>query len=403
MTRDRIDRKPNRVLAIFLHGYEYGKALGGVERRFIEVSRNLASQGIQMYALEYSPALSRAFPSGYHSIEVAKQKPRTAVEEAFQIIRLSVLSAFWCRRLKCELIYSPSSVYQQVIPSLFASVLLRVPLVVVFHSAPYSRLRASFGSILRSRLTSRDSLRKALLKTSIEYLRGIAYAHASTCIAVSNSTAQQIYRSFTPQSVIVSGNGVSEDWFDRKTTHVAFDGCFLGRITARKGIDLLLLSWRQVLLKYPNAKLVLIGGSEDPRYLENVRKTIQTLELSRNVTLTGFLEDEFVRSTLRSSKVFVLPSSREGFGLAIIEAMASGLPCVLPSLPSLKENFAESAVFVDRPEPEAWAGAICALLGDEETRARLSNSGMNLASHFRWQMVSQKEAQLMSHLIQRRR
>lgn len=392
-----------KVLAIFLHGYQYGKALGGVERRFVEVSKCFPGLGIQLTALEYPPSVGKALSSRYRSILIGRRKPKTAVGEALQLVRLSVLSVIWGRRSKCELIYSPSGVYSQVIPAFFTSSVLRKPLVIVFHSLPAGSQRRSLTSALKSQFVVGESITKALVKALIQTLRGVAYERASAYIAVSESTAEQIQNTLAPRSLIVSGNGVGDDWFSSEQLPKLYDACFLGRISPRKGVDLLLNAWGIVVRERPDAKLVLVGGGEDQRYVKSCREMIKDLRLENNVTMAGFLDDERVRQTLGSSKLFVLPSKREGFGLAVVEAMARGVPCVLAGLPSLKENFGDSALFVDRPEPEAWARSICQLLTDEKSRNRMSESGRMKARSFGWDAVAGREALLMQTLIDSRR
>jgi glycosyltransferase involved in cell wall biosynthesis len=392
-----------KVLATFLHGYQYGKALGGVERRFVELSKCFPELGIQLVALEYSPSVGRVLSSQYRSIIIGRQKPKTTVREAFQLVRLSALSAIWARRSKCDLVYSPSEVYSQVIPAFFASFVLRKPLVIVFHSLPAGSQRKSYASTLKSRFISGEPIKKALVRALIQTLRGVAYESADACIAVSKSTAEQIQKTFAPRSLIVSGNGVSDEWFSSELHPKLCDACFLGRISPRKGVDLLLHAWSIVVRERPDAKLVLVGGGENPKYVESCREMIRNLRLENNVTMTGFLDDEHARHTLSSAKLFVLPSIREGFGLAVAEAMARGVPCILAGLPSLRENFGDSALFVDGPDPEVWARSICRLLADERTRCQMSESGRTRAKSFRWDTVAGREAIVIQTLINSRR
>jgi len=386
------DSRPTRVMSIFFHDYAYGKALGGVERRFIEISKRMPGLGVEFFALEYKPTLGRYLQSRYKSIAIDRKKPQSSFQLTKELIRLSVLSAVWTKRTRCQVVYSPSSVYYQVIPALFASICLAKPLVIVFHSLPYKNLRSSFSSLLRASLAKGESLRAALVKSSIEKLRRVAYTHAIVCIAVSNSTGNQIVHTFRPRNLVVSGNGVSEEWLNSAQLPQKFDACFLGRVSPRKGIEVLLHAWNLVVSRYPKAKLVIVGGGEDHKYVQRCKELIQKLSIQDNVVMTGFLDDSSVRNTLHSSRIFVLPSAREGFGLAIVEAMACGLPCVLASLPALKENFGDSAVFVDRQEPQDWANAICNVFEDERAQERLSIAGKRIASLFRWENVAQKEA-----------
>jgi glycosyltransferase involved in cell wall biosynthesis len=99
-----------------------------------------------------------------------------------------------------------------------------------------------------------------------------------------------------------------------------FRVCCVGRVEFAKGIAYLLQAWRKLAL--PKAELVLIGETRDEtkRLLEKYGST--------NVRLTGPLSPQEVAAWYRQSNAFVFPSVNEGFGIVLLEAMASGLPVV---------------------------------------------------------------------------
>jgi glycosyltransferase involved in cell wall biosynthesis len=99
-----------------------------------------------------------------------------------------------------------------------------------------------------------------------------------------------------------------------------FRVCFVGRIELAKGVGYLLPAWKRLAL--PNAELVLIG----PVYPET-ESLLRAFRVG-NVKLTGKLASPEVARLYRESSLLVLPSLHEGFGLVLLEAMASGLPVV---------------------------------------------------------------------------
>jgi glycosyltransferase involved in cell wall biosynthesis len=393
-------KERHRILATFVHEYRYGKALGGIERRFIEVSKRFPSLGIDVTVMEYPPSIGRLMNAGYSSVFVPYRKPRTVLAEAVQLVRLSVSAWIWGKRTKCELVYSPSTVYSQVIPAFFASFALRKPLVVVFHSPPRSRAIAGFLPTLRMQRSRGESIRNSLIIASIRSIGSLAYRRSNVRVAVSRFTAEQVRTLVPAGSIVVSGNGVGEEWFGRDEVPMTYDACFVGRISPRKRVDLLLFAWQRVVSVRPDAKLIVIGGGEDPKYVRKCQEMVRSLGLDKNVNMSGFLDDHQIRRVLDSSSLFVLPSSREGFGLVVTEAMARGVPCVLSSLPSLRENFGESALFVTRPEPEAWANSLVWLLEDEDKRTQMSESGIRLARRFRWEEVARREVSVMRRVME---
>ena len=195
---------------------------------------------------------------------------------------------------------------------------------------------------------------------------------------------------FSAKKIVTSGNGVNEEWFSPSETAKKFDVAYLGRIHPRKRLELLIHAWREVIQKYPAAKLVIIGGGE-PEYMNRYRMLIDDLRMSGDVFMTGFVDDASARKYLNSSRIFALPSSREGFGLSVVEAMACGLPCVLSDIPSFREIFSSSAILVRDSNPSLWGDALLELMGNKNEQDVLSNLSKELAKTYKWSDVADRE------------
>lgn len=105
------------------------------------------------------------------------------------------------------------------------------------------------------------------------------------------------------------------------------DVIFAGRLIKNKNVDVLVKAITISRKKIPEIKCVIIGDGPER---ENLEKLVKSLKVKDNVKFTGFIEnhDEII-SHMKSSKLFILPSTREGFGIVVLEANACGLPVVV--------------------------------------------------------------------------
>lgn len=131
-----------------------------------------------------------------------------------------------------------------------------------------------------------------------------------------------------------------------------------------------------------DVKLVLVGG-KGWDYRE-VFAQVERLGLARDVVFAGFVPAEELPWWYRAAEVFVYPSLYEGFGLPVLEAMASGTPVVTSTASSLPEVAGDAALLVDPYDVEAMAQAISRLLDDEPLRAELVGRGLRRAATYSW-------------------
>ena len=107
------------------------------------------------------------------------------------------------------------------------------------------------------------------------------------------------------------------------------------------------------------------------------------------LTLLGHVPEEALPGLYAGAEAFVLPSLYEGFGLPVLEAMASGTPVVAADTSALPDTAGGAARLVE-PDPEALREALTTLLGDQDERARLRTLGLERARPFTWERTARE-------------
>jgi glycosyltransferase involved in cell wall biosynthesis len=156
----------------------------------------------------------------------------------------------------------------------------------------------------------------------------------------------------------------------------------VGRLEPTKRHDVVIRAMTDILRKAPDARL-LIAGADLWGYRPRLEALIRNLGLDRAVRLVGFVDD--VSSMLHAVDVFVTAGTSEGFGLAVLEAMAAGKPVVAPRIAPLTEIVADgtAGVLVPPEDPPALADAVLGLLRNAEAARRMGYAGRAcVAEHF---------------------
>jgi glycosyltransferase involved in cell wall biosynthesis len=129
-------------------------------------------------------------------------------------------------------------------------------------------------------------------------------------------------------------------------------------------------------------RLVLAGGRWSGA--EAIDAKVAELGLGDAVVFTGFVPNALLPQLYRAADIFVFPSLFEGFGIPVLEAMASGTPVCAAGTSSIPEVVGDSGLLFDPQDTGAIAGAIGALLDDADLRSRLAASGLERAARFTW-------------------
>ncbi|MFN8524715.1 MAG: glycosyltransferase family 4 protein [Chloroflexota bacterium] len=163
---------------------------------------------------------------------------------------------------------------------------------------------------------------------------------------------------------------------------------FVGRPEKRKGLAVLLDAWERVRRGFPNARLVVVGGSGRP--VDQYRRHVEARGWPE-VVFTGYVSARDLPRYYQTADVFCAPSTgQESFGIVLLEAMASGRPVVASRIPGYSEvvHHGREGLLVPPRDPESLAGAIESLLADRDLRIELGRGGQTTARRYDWESVA---------------
>ena len=159
---------------------------------------------------------------------------------------------------------------------------------------------------------------------------------------------------------------------------------FFGGLKPRKNLETMLDVWTAVAPSHPQARLVVAGGGA---LLGDLRHRADRLGISASVVFTGYVPEADKADYFNLADVFFFPSAMEGFGLAVGEAMSSGLPVVVSNRGSIPELVVdgEGGFVSDPTDPARFAERLRLLLGDAALRRKLGQANAaRIEERFRW-------------------
>ena len=160
---------------------------------------------------------------------------------------------------------------------------------------------------------------------------------------------------------------------------------FVGRWEAKKNIKLILQVFESLIQDGFNHKLVLVGrpGWGFNQAWQRLDPTTQA-----KIKLLAPLPVDQLHALMSGASLFLFPSAYEGFGIPVLEAMASGAPVVSSNLASLPEVCADAAWLIDPDQPTKLIEAIKTLTTDQTARNRQISRGYDRIRNFNWEITA---------------
>lgn len=380
----------NTINLVFsTHGPESETMSGGAVRELEIMKRMSNYENVVLYVISSKTICQRFQKNGikaYYRIVPCFIKDK----RYFGLLIDSILRSFYACFLSIPLknndvvIYSPSDFLWDTIPAFIWKLRNKNRKYkwaqAIFHiiSPPIQR-----GGLFITNLASFSGQR-----SSFQLIKW----NADLVFVLNNMAISQLTKlGFSKNRIYVTGAGINLSQIDeiQRVEGVNYDACFLGRLHPSKGIFDLIDIWKLVVSKIKSARLAIIYvGSKD---LESaLTKRIEQENLISNIFMLP-LTGKNALKLVKTSKVFAFPSHEEGWGIAISEAMACGLPVVAYDLPVYKEIFTQGIVTVPIKDFKSFSNEIINLLENSEKRNFLAEKGRIQVKLYDWDSVALRE------------
>ena len=364
----------------YIYDALYPFVKGGAEKRYHELGKRLsADHEVHFISWKFWSGPSNCRRNGITLHGVGTPRPlytaggRRSIRESLDFA-LNLLKLY--RAQKFDVIDCCAFPYLHMYTARLLFGLRREPLVMTWHEY--------WGEYWDEYLGS--------LAPPAKLLERAAVPLAHSCVAVSELTACRLKAlGGRKLPIAVIPNGVNaRDIADVPAQGPSSDIIYVGRLLAHKRVDLLLEALAELRGRHPKLSCLIVGSGPER---ERLRKLTATLMLEDYVTFTGEVAEDSVYGLLKKSKVFVLPSIREGFGMSVLEALACGLPAVVVRAPySAAHEIVDDGVngIVAEPSPRPLAEAISSLLQDPAKRGLMAEAAQQAASRYDWAAIAQK-------------
>jgi len=275
---------------------------------------------------------------------------------------------------------------------MFATLKQKIPMIIHVSDGWMAKWLGKSFAVPRANIHVPNILHTVLLRK---------LKHQAKIIAISSYIKSLLLeQGFLSSNITVVNYGVDTNLFKPMNVEKPniFTILYVGRIVFPKGIHNIIIALAKILKKDKNVQLLIAGDvDEDEEYFNYLKKLIRLLRLTNNVSFLGKISHADLPSIYNKANVFVYPSIYpEPQGMAILEAMACGVPVVasnIGGIPDMIRNN-ENGFLVKANDPIALAEAITILKENPETTVKIREKGLKVVrERFTWEIIAQRVLQ----------
>ncbi len=167
---------------------------------------------------------------------------------------------------------------------------------------------------------------------------------------------------------------------------------YVGKLDPRKNLPLLIRAFDAIASAFPEHQLI-VAGNPGWDYQE-IYDAAARVSCRERVRLVGFVREPDLPAMYAGADLFVYPSSYEGFGFPVLEAMACGTPVITSNVSSLPEVAGDAALLIDPLDVDGLAAAMRRVLSDGDLRRQMRAKGLEQARRFTWEETARRTLQV---------
>jgi len=354
---------------------------GGVEARCLNLAREISKKHEVVIVTSWKKGQKRNH--NFDKIKVFRVGPNHEYSNNGSIIsrlKFAIAAYNFSKKLNADIVEGYSFI--SYLPAYFSAKIQGAKAIATYHEVWLGEwiknkglVTGLFGSIWEK------------IVLSLEWDRFISVSNfTSNRLIVNNINKNKI--EIIPNGIKLSDYKVSKNKFKNLTI------CSLSRLTPHKRISDLIRAVYLVKRKFPNIKVYIIG--KGPEYF-NLIKLVKNLKLEKTIIFKGFLKNrKEVTNILSKSHIFCLPSILEGFGIVILEAMASGTPYICSDIKVLKEttNGEKGGLIFRKKNYKDLAKKINILLDNKKLYLEKQKEQKNEIIKYDWSTISKSLEQI---------
>ncbi len=222
-------------------------------------------------------------------------------------------------------------------------------------------------------------------------------------IIVLSEYVRSFFAPRTKSNIFVVPSGVEDKFFELPPAPDVPNALYVGGLEPRKGIHDLVLAFAKVIKEIPEAVLRIVGPVRSTRYLKLLQSLIELYSLSDWISIVGPVSEEQLLDSYSESSVFVFPSYEESFGIAALEAMASGRAVLATHAGGVGSMMVDghNCILVEEGNVNELASSLASLFLNKDLRNRLARSGRETASRYGWGSIAEEMVGVYREILSR--